>query len=136
MGCCNASNNVTMLLTEVRRTNAAMCRACRHYGADSTCRESGAPVTITHERCSVGDCPRGRHTRNGQVTWLKMLWHGVPEPLRWVLLYRRVAIASPLPGCGCSVMLRRLTDRLGLTSAVEAAVGEVRAAVKMLAARI
>lgn len=114
-----------------RRTNAAMCAVCPSRKVDivgaTACAAGPKPVPLTWE--GLGACPRGRHTKNGIVRWWGIHWYGVPAPLRWMIIGRGVVkLNGPLPGCGCLVRLRSITDRLGLTPLVERLTEELRAA--------
>lgn len=111
-----------------QRTNAAMCRSCPHFyrpnPTTSACRVRGGTVTLAD--CSTGvACPKGWHTRKDQIRWWGFLWWGVPAPRRVVLSVQGVKLREPLPGCGCLVWLKALTDRLGLSERVGHALAEV-----------
>lgn len=73
------------------QTHAAMCSVCMR------CERWQVNVT-------TGVCPRGlAPNRDGHVTWLGMVWRGVPYPIRLLLAFRlrRVSLLRALPGCGC-----------------------------------
>lgn len=81
---------------------------------------------MTMELCALGTaCPKGWHTTGQQIRWWGLHWWGVPAPRRVVLSVAGVKLREPLPGCGCLVRLKALTDKLGLTDVVESALGEV-----------
>lgn len=81
---------------------------------------------MTLADCSTGvACPKGWHTRDGKVRWKWFLWWGVPAPRRVVLSVQGVKLREPLPGCGCLVRLKALTDRWGLSERVGHALAEV-----------
>ena len=91
------SRTGTLVLNDVM-TAAAMCESCPHSWLES-CTVDGKPL-VNHAHAI--DCPKGRHPKNGVVTWLWVRWYGVPLPLR-VLIFR-----FGLPGCGCIKFLRYL----------------------------
>lgn len=93
--------------TDVPRTNALMCRLCRHGGPSATaCGASGE--LIAHVTLRLDGCPQGRHTDDrGRVLWLGLLWRGVPWPLRW-----RLPRGTRIPDCGCLDALRRFAGFL------------------------
>lgn len=91
-------------------TRAAMCQTC--HAATRNARGSAVACTIHGKSIiSVADasnaCPIGRHPNaNGRVRWMGAEWHGVPEPLRWKLLWALQRDARGLIGCGCLVRLK------------------------------
>lgn len=87
-----------------------MCQACPFAerlpsGSAITCTISGRSILAA---VNVEDaCPVGRHPdREGRVRWAGAEWLGVPEPLRWKLLWALQRDARGLIGCGCLVRLK------------------------------
>jgi hypothetical protein len=115
---CRAANDVL-------RTNKAMCAACgwRDGGTCKADRRGGAALNVA-AMASGTACPLGRHTSfaaGGVVTWKGWQWFGVPSPVRVELVVRGVKLerGEPLPGCGCSVRLKGLAQRLGVVEEAE-----------------
>lgn len=94
---------------QATRVRAAMCAACQHGGAlggaTVECRVSGRPIA-EHVRGGAV-CPVGAHPKGGVLTWLGILWYGVPMPIRVAL---RDKLSGPLPGCGCVKFLKDLYE--------------------------
>lgn len=84
---------------------AAMCQTCPkakrgRAGAAIACTLNGKAVesivTMGHP------CPLGRHPdADGRVRWLGADWLGVPEPIRWRLVWDLGREPRGLVGCGC-----------------------------------
>jgi len=86
-------------------SRAAMCQTCRHAERNS---DGGATactlvqLTIAHVVQSPDVCPIGRHPdAAGRVRWLGLEWLGVPEPIRWRLVWALGREPRGLTGCGC-----------------------------------
>lgn len=84
---------------------AAMCQTCPRSiksaaGSAITCTVLGRPVV---EVVTTGmPCPDGRHPdAAGVVRWAGLRWLGVPEPLRWRLVWALGREPRGLSGCGC-----------------------------------
>jgi hypothetical protein len=98
-GCSNTS------AADLRPTRAAMCQACPFAerlpsGSAITCTISGRSILAA---VHVEDaCPMGRHPdRDGRVRWAGADWLGVPEPIRWRLVWDLGREPQGLVGCGC-----------------------------------
>jgi hypothetical protein len=90
---------------DLTASRAAMCQTCRHAkrtatGSAVACKINGREViALAHEPES---CPLGRHPDGeGRVRWLGAEWHGVPEPIRWRLVWALGREPRGLVGCGC-----------------------------------
>lgn len=109
MSCCNANHDRTA-------TRAAMCAACRparRLGLDA---EDLAILCINGVRIldviegSERTCPRGRWPDEaGNVRWLRVVWMGVPAPLRYWIRHK---LSKPLPGCGCIASIKRFWESI------------------------
>lgn len=102
---------------DVIQTRAAMCELCPAAvgsGEAARCREMvpGAMLAGT-VRDPGAVCPRGRWPDGrGLVRWLRVLWIGVPWPVRvWLHARGRISHPDALPGCGCLYALKRLIGR-------------------------
>jgi hypothetical protein len=117
---------------EIVSTRAAMCATCpkavRKEGVAVGCsvngrllnpadlgRASRLGLNLSTPRAALTDpaatCPLSRWPdEQGIVTWRKVRWFGVPDPLRWVFFWRAKR-ETKAGGCGCSVRLK--TGRLG-----------------------
>lgn len=87
-----------------------MCQTCRHAKRSATgsavaCTINGREViALAHEPES---CPTARHPDGeGRVRWFGLEWHGVPEPLRWRLVWALGREPRGLVGCGCVTSLK------------------------------
>lgn len=90
-----------------------MCQTCPFAerlpsGSAITCTISGRSILAA---VNVEDaCPVGRHPdRDGRVRWLGAEWHGVPEPIRWRLVWMLGREPRGLVGCGCVAALKAST---------------------------
>jgi hypothetical protein len=90
---------------DLTASRAAMCQTCRHAkraatGSAVACTINGREViALAHEPDS---CPAARHPDGeGRVRWLGLDWLGVPEPLRWRLVWALGREPRGLVGCGC-----------------------------------
>lgn len=90
---------------------AGMCATCPWFPSDAgvaePCRLTirGSPLTQAIASPAAG-CPGGRWPdASGIVQWGQRRWFGVPEPLRWVFLFRWGRSPKPV-GCGCDVALK------------------------------
>lgn len=97
--------NCNTLAADLRPTRAAMCQACpladRSPGGSAVmCTVQGRSiVSIVHHEDA---CPMGRHPdREGRVRWAGADWLGVPEPIRWRLVWDLGREPRGLVGCGC-----------------------------------
>jgi hypothetical protein len=84
---------------------AAMCQTCHRSvksaaGSAITCTVLGRPIV---EVVTTGiTCPDGRHPdAAGVVRWAGADWLGVPEPIRWRLVWDLGREPQGLIGCGC-----------------------------------
>lgn len=95
---------------DLTASRAAMCQTCRHAKRSATgsavaCTINGREViALAHEPES---CPTARHPDgDGRVRWLGLEWLGVPEPLRWRLVWALGREPRGLVGCGCVAALK------------------------------
>ena len=98
-----------------RLTRISLCRACsgcsKQWGTaaqtrKATCTINGAKITDA-ARTPEAACPRDRWPdADGVVRWMGLRWHGVPLPVRLLLA------AKLYPGCGCSVRVKELFERV------------------------
>jgi len=87
-----------------------MCQTCPKAirsarGSAIACTLNGKAVesivTMGHP------CPLGRHPdADGRVRWLGLEWLGVPEPLRWRLVWALGREPRGLVGCGCVAAIK------------------------------
>jgi hypothetical protein len=104
---CGCSTNAEPDLTATR---AAMCQTCpmaqrEASGSAVACLVLGKPVV--HLVGGVEACPVGRHPDQvGVVRWAGARWLGVPEPLRWRLVWALGREPRGLVGCGCLASLK------------------------------
>jgi len=92
------------------QTKYAICRQCKHYD-DGQCKHGEPfPVRLTYDG---HPCPLGVHPDpDGIVRWFGLRWYGVPYPVRLAMVYDgQIKRAKDLPGCGCIVALKQLTER-------------------------
>lgn len=94
---------------------AAMCQTCPRSiksaaGSAITCTVLGRPIV---EVVTIGmPCPTGRHPdADGVVRWAGVRWFGVPEPLRWAIVWALGREPRGLSGCGCIAAVKE--SRLG-----------------------
>jgi hypothetical protein len=95
---------------DLTASRAAMCQTCRHAKRSATgsavaCTINGREViALAHEPES---CPAARHPDGeGRVRWIGLEWLGVPEPLRWRLVWALGREPRGLVGCGCVAALK------------------------------
>ena len=95
---------------DLTASRAAMCQTCRHAkraatGSAVACTINGREViALAHEPES---CPAARHPDGeGRVRWIGLEWLGVPEPLRWRLVWALGREPRGLVGCGCVAALK------------------------------
>ena len=64
------------------------------------CKINGREVAALVYQADV--CPLGRHPdREGRIRWAGADWLGVPEPIRWRLVWALGREPRGLVGCGC-----------------------------------
>ena len=91
--------------TDLTASRAAMCQACRHSkraatGSAVACTINGRDVSALVYQADA--CPMGRHPdREGRIRWAGADWLGVPEPIRWRLVWDLGREPRGLVGCGC-----------------------------------
>ena len=91
-------------------SRAALCQTCRHAMRDDrrgavACRLSGRKIVSLV--VSAHACPIGRHPDDdGIVRWMGLRWMGVPEPLRWRLVWMLRREPRGLHGCGCVAAIK------------------------------
>ena len=103
-GCgCKASKNPTL---PSGPTKAAMCQTCPHAARGA----NGGATSCTLDKKNIVDivqsvtisCPINRFTAGTNATqYLGLEWNGVPEPLRWSLVFSLGRLPRNLDGCGC-----------------------------------
>jgi hypothetical protein len=109
-GCGTASNTPPSQPSIYLATRAALCQTCTHAARDNRhgatgCRISGRSIVALS--VSADACPVGRHPDgSGIVRWMGMRWIGVPEPLRWRLVWALGREPRGLVGCGCLARLK------------------------------
>ena len=89
---------------------AAMCQTCRHARRAS----NGSAIACTITSRDIGSivvdrasCPIARHPDDdGIVRWMGLRWMGVPEPLRWRLVWMLRREPRGLRGCGCVAAIK------------------------------
>ena len=102
---CNAKSKPSPSLA----SKAAMCHLCPHGERDGVgvvaCTISGKD--ILQATASDAVCPLGRHPdADGIVVWWGLRWLGVPEPLRWRLVWDLGREPRHLDGCGCIAAIK------------------------------
>lgn len=114
-GCGTAPVSATTAPSTHVATRAAICQLCPHAERDArhgatACGRTGQPIVALVVRAAA--CPVGRHPdAAGDVRWFGVRWHGVPEPLRWRLVWMLGREPRGLVGCGCVARLK--ASRLG-----------------------
>ena len=86
-------------------TRAGMCQTCPKSAKD----DNGSAVSCTVNGKAIievaailqSPCPIGRFGDKNTTRWLGMDWIGVPEPLRWILVWKLKRTPLGLDGCGC-----------------------------------
>jgi hypothetical protein len=101
---CGCKPSVSPVRVDIA-SRAAMCQTCPRSikaadGSAITCTALGRPI---EEIVVVGvECPDGRHPdAAGVVRWAGADWLGVPEPIRWRLVWDLGREPQGLIGCGC-----------------------------------
>jgi len=103
---CNAKSKPSPSLAG----KAAMCHVCPHGERDGgvgvvACTISGK--NILQATASDATCPQGRFPdADGIVVWRGLRWLGVPEPLRWRLVWDLGREPRHLDGCGCIAAIK------------------------------
>ena len=88
-----------------------MCQTCHRSiksaaGSAITCTVLGRPIADLVRRSEP--CPEGRHPdADGIVRWAGVRWFGVPEPLRWAIVWALGREPRGLHGCGCIAAVKQ-----------------------------
>lgn len=115
MSCLPQNNNTFGL--PIIQTRAGMCGTCEHLPADdgdkSPCPHATYRGSLRHGiTMEETTCLKGRWPDMwGLVSWAKRVWYGVPDLLRWKLLFK-LGREGDLPGCACVVAYKDM--RLGV----------------------
>lgn len=112
------------------RTSVLMCDHCPQHTVltirgepTSFCRSVDRRILVATESrgvvLAIKSCPMGRHPdRRHVVRWHGPRWIGLPAPIRWqhrpwsVWLTKRPVITREPEGCGCLLVLKRLSLEL------------------------
>lgn len=92
----------------ILQTVVGMCASCRYVpddmGVSKPCPKAHRLLPLSESvRRSWITCELGRWPdAEGVVTWRGRRWFGVPDPLRWRVMFR-LGREGALPGCGCDV---------------------------------
>ena len=82
-----------------------MCQTCplsakNDHGSAVSCTVNGKGI-IEMAALLNAPCPMARFGDKNHTRWLGMTWIGVPEPLRWKLVWLLKRQPVGLDGCGC-----------------------------------
>lgn len=114
MSCgCKAGGAVTVGVAPqwMQQTRAGMCLSCPHLPGDEGLERPcplntslvALSIAVAHE---ASTCREDRWPgTDGQVSWKRRRWLGVPDLLRWRVLLR-LGREGKLPGCGCDARLK------------------------------
>ena len=107
---CGCSTNPAPTHGQPMAAKAAMCQTCPHADRNARGDARGCGLLrlgIVDVTTSLTACPIGRHPdANGRIRWLGVEWLGVPEPIRWRLVWALGREPLGLAGCGCLARLK------------------------------
>ena len=110
MPCSSCSQAASTDLAQRQRERAVICHACPWGQSGEVCDRAG--TSLVQVTAGLLACPVGKHPLpSGEVKWLGLLWKGVPMPVRQYAQLQAKRLGkpfSPLPGCGCLVVLRKV----------------------------